>query len=95
MALAALDGAGRRYRVAYNSEHCQGQMAALLSDLAIAPLPSGIVTPPYERITAAAKLPSLGRYQILLHRSPRIGPAGEAFAAHVAASFAGDAALAG
>lgn len=88
-ALAALDSAGRRYRIAYTSEHCRGQMAAVRADLAIAPLPLGMIEPPFERIGAAVGLPPLGRYQILLHRSPRIGPAGIAFAEHVAASLAG------
>ena len=86
-ALAALDGIGRRYRTAYTSEHCTGQMAALLADLAVAPFPASLVSPPLRRLGQAEGLPPLGNYHIILHVGTRGGPAAEALAAHVIDCF--------
>ncbi|MGI9498644.1 MAG: LysR family transcriptional regulator, partial [Geminicoccaceae bacterium] len=66
----------------------QGQLAALLADLAIAPLPLSLLAPEYERLAKGNGLPEIGHYQIRLCERPDIGPAGRAFAAHVADSFA-------
>lgn len=87
-ALAALDRAGTPYRIAYNSEHCQGQLAAILADLAIAPLPQSLVIPPYARVDPRYGLPSLGNYQILLIKGIDIGPAAEALAEQISESLA-------
>lgn len=87
-ALRSLDHAKRPYRIAYTCENCQGQLAALLADLAIAPLPLSLLTPDYERLGKASGLPEVGHYQIRLCERPDIGPAARAFAAHVAESFA-------
>ncbi len=46
MALAALDRAGIGYRLAYSSEHCAGQEAAMIADLAVAAFPRSLVRPP-------------------------------------------------
>lgn len=88
-ALAALDAAGTPYRIAYNSEHCQGQLAAILADIAIAPLPQSLVAPPYAQIDARYGLPPLGNYQLLLLRGTDMGPAAEALAEQVSESLAG------
>ncbi|MEM8950712.1 MAG: LysR substrate-binding domain-containing protein [Pseudomonadota bacterium] len=87
-ALRSLDRAGRPYRIAYSCENCQGQLAALLADLAIAPLPLSLLTPDYQRLDKFSGLPEIGHYQIRLCESTDIGPAGKAFATHVAESFA-------
>ncbi len=86
--MRSLDRAGKPYRIAYTCENCQGQLAALLADLAIAPLPLSLLAPNYERLDKEGDLPEIGHYQIRLCESPDIGPAGKAFAAHVAESFA-------
>ncbi|MGI9508003.1 MAG: LysR substrate-binding domain-containing protein, partial [Geminicoccaceae bacterium] len=87
-ALRSLDLAERDYRIAYTCENCQGQLAALLADLAIAPLPLSLLTPDYERLDKTIGLKDIGHYQIRLCEQPDAGPASKAFAAHVAASFA-------
>jgi len=87
-ALRSLDRAHRSYRIAYTCENCQGQLAALLADLAVAPLPLSLLTPDYERLGRTHGLPDIGHYQIRLCEHADIGPAGQAFAAHVAESFA-------
>lgn len=87
-ALNALDLAGRRYRVAYTCENCNGQLAALMADLAVAPLPVSLMTPAYERLGPDDGLPDVGHYQIRLCENADIGPVGKAFGAHVVESFA-------
>jgi len=82
-ALDALDGAGIPYRVAYASEHCQGQIAAVEADLAVAPLPVNVARPPFRRLP---DLPPLGGYDVLLRLRDGAGPAAKALAGHVAAS---------
>ncbi len=86
-ALGALDKVQRRYRVAYTSEHCIGQKAAVVADLAIAPWPASLVEPPLRRLGSSEALPPLGNYHILLHRGHSDGAAVDALAGHVVESF--------
>lgn len=86
-ALDALDLAGKSYRIAYGSPHCAGQQAAMLADLAIAPFPTSLVEPPFRRLGKNEGLPKLENYQLLLVKRADLGPAGEALAAEVKASF--------
>jgi len=87
MALGALDKAEISYRVAYNSEHCAGQEAAMLADLAVAPFPASLVQPPLRVLGPENGLPALGDYQIALVRRDRSGPAAEALAEQVVETF--------
>lgn len=87
MALAALDHAGLSYRVAYMSEHCAGQQAALLADLAVAPFPLSLVRPPLQKLDRSAGFPPLGDYQIALVRRDGAGPASDVMAGHVVDAF--------
>lgn len=87
MALAALDRAGIDYRVAYMSEHCAGQEAALLADLAVAPFPASLVHDPLQELDEEAGFPPLGEYQIALVRRDGANPAAEVMAGHIAESF--------
>lgn len=84
-ALAELDKAGIPYRVAYSSEQCQGQIAAVHADLAVAALPASVVAPPLERLDG--KLPALEGFQMFLQTRDGAGPAAEALAEHVAENF--------
>jgi DNA-binding transcriptional LysR family regulator len=87
-ALERLDRAGIRYRIAYTSEHYVGQLAAVLADLAVAPLPASVLTDGLARIERRL-LPPLGFYEIELRTAPRaIGPAVSALVEHIVASFA-------
>lgn len=86
-ALASLDDAGRDYRIAYSSYHNAGLEAALLADLAIAPFPASVVAPPLGVFGQKHGLPDIGQYHILLKTSPQAGPAADALAAHVTATF--------
>ncbi|MEH6564469.1 MAG: LysR family transcriptional regulator [Halopseudomonas sp.] len=86
-ALAALDGADIAYRIAYVSEHCTGQRAAMLADLAIAPFPRGLISKPLKIVDLAAGLPPLGSYQILLEQGSNTGPLIDALNRFVSQSF--------
>ena len=87
MALGALDKAEISYRVADNSEHCAGQEAAMLADLAVAPFPASLVQPPLRVLGPENGLPALGDYQIALVRRDGSGPAAEALAEQVVQTF--------
>lgn len=87
-ALAALDAAGKSYRIAYNSEHVQAQLAAVLADLAIAPLPYSYITSPVALVEPRCGLPELGNYHILMIKGAEMGPAAEALAEQVTAALA-------
>jgi DNA-binding transcriptional LysR family regulator len=87
-ALAVLDAAGIPVRIAYSSEHCQGQIAAVEADLAVAPLPLSVVSPPFVRLGPADGLPRLGSYDVQMLRREGAGAVTDALAQHVAANFA-------
>ncbi len=83
-ALDALDVAGISYRVAYNSENCAGQEAAMLADLAVAPFPASMTRTPLLRLEG---LPPLADYRTVMYRRPAAGPAAETLADHVVDAF--------
>jgi DNA-binding transcriptional LysR family regulator len=87
MATEKLDKAGIPYRIAYSSAHYVGQVAAVLADLAVAPLPKSVldgdIIPVDDR-----SLPAIGYYEIQIRTSPMAsGPALEALASHIRQSF--------
>lgn len=87
LALAALDQHDRAYRIAYTSEHCAAQEAALLADIAVAPFPRSLVRPPLQVLGEEADLPQLGTYQILLLRAAHRGDAADALAGQIEERF--------
>lgn len=87
MALTALDRINVPYRVAYTSENCAGQVAALLSDLAIAPLPQSMVHAPLRKLAPDTELPPLGSYQVVMLHRAGTGSATEELADHVKSAF--------
>ncbi|MGB3501472.1 MAG: LysR substrate-binding domain-containing protein [Mesorhizobium sp.] len=65
-ALDHLTESGRAYRVAYMSAHTSGQRAAILSDLAIAPLPKSFIGGDLVALGPKDGLPELGTYNIIM-----------------------------
>lgn len=63
-ALEALDAVEKNYRVAYMSAHTAGQRAAILSDLAIAPLPASCVDEKLAVLGEEDGMPKLGNYHL-------------------------------
>jgi DNA-binding transcriptional LysR family regulator len=65
-ALDALGRAGRDYRVAYMSAHTAGQRAAILADLAIAPLPKSFIGADIVALSEKDGLPPLSDYNLCM-----------------------------
>ncbi|MGY6707267.1 MAG: LysR substrate-binding domain-containing protein [Rhizobiaceae bacterium] len=63
-ALEALGREGRNYRVAYMSAHTAGQRAAILADLAIAPLPKTFMGDELVELGPKDGLPEIGVYSL-------------------------------
>ncbi|SFH27496.1 LysR substrate-binding domain-containing protein [Modicisalibacter xianhensis] len=87
MALSVLDRMGLAYRIAYTSESCSGQEAALQADLAVAPLPQGMIRPPLRRLDNETGLPPLDNSQVAMLCRPGAGAATDTLAEHVKAAF--------
>ncbi len=87
MALKSLDEAGLEYRVAYTSEFCQAQIAAVRADLAIAPLPISVISDDLVHLGPRHGLPELGEYRMTLAIRDGHGPVETALAEHVVAGF--------
>lgn len=83
----ALDKAEHPYRIAYQSFHSAGQEAALLADLAVAPFPTSVITPPLQKLDVRHGLPEIGDYHLILKEAGNAGKASDAFASHVIACF--------
>ncbi len=69
-AIKALNEADISYHVAYTSSHYAGQYAAIVSGLALAPLPVSVITPPLRALAADEMLPQLEDYEVKLLRAP-------------------------
>ena len=87
MALKALDNAGLKYRIAYTSEFCQAQIAAVRADLAIAPLPISVISDDLVHLGSRHGLPELGEYRMTLAKRDGCGAVEDALAEHVVAGF--------
>lgn len=88
-ALAALDAAGIDWRIAYLSEHYAAHKSAVAADLAVAPLPRGLLEPGLVRLGAADGLPDPGVARIALRFAPRseMRKAAESLAQAIVRSF--------
>lgn len=62
--LTSLEEQNRRYRIAFKSAHLSGQKAAILSDLAIAPIPISVCTGPIEVLGSQHNLPAITDYEL-------------------------------
>ncbi len=86
-ALESMDRSGLPYRIAYTSEFFQPQRAAVLSDLAIAPLPRALIRDGLVELGAADGLAPVGACRIALRIAPDPSPATLALAERVAESY--------
>lgn len=86
-AVKALGEAGRDYRVAYLSAHTAGQRAAILSDLAIAPLPKSFIRDDLVELGPKDGLPQMGNYHIGMVMAPDAPAPVRAAAEHMRAAF--------
>ena len=86
-ALQALATADRQYRIAYMSAHTAGQRAAILADLAVAPLPKSFLGEDLVELTADDGLPAMGNYQIGMLVAADASAPVRAAADHIRATF--------
>jgi DNA-binding transcriptional LysR family regulator len=86
-ALEALGRDGRNYRVAYMSAHTAGQRAAIMSDLAIAPLPRSFLGSDMVELTDKDGMPGMGSYTLAMVVAPDASPPVLAAADHIRATF--------
>ncbi|GEK51683.1 LysR substrate-binding domain-containing protein [Vreelandella venusta] len=86
IALNALDHAGVNYRIAYSCDHCAGQEAAMLADLAVTAFPKSLIRPPLKRLNNDS-LPPLGDYQVFLVKRAGSRDACEVLAERVVEAF--------
>ncbi len=84
-AVRGLEKAGRNYRIAFQSAYISGQKAAILADLAVAPLPVSAMADP---IVAAEGLPPLGSYSLGMVIASNASKPVSAAADHLRACFA-------
>lgn len=86
-ALEALGREGRNYRVAYMSAHTAGQRAAILSDLAVAPLPKSFLGEELVELGPKDGMPEIGNYSLAMIVAPEASAPVKAAAEHIRAAF--------
>lgn len=86
-ALDALGRDGRDYRVAYMSAHTAGQRAAILADLAVAPLPKSFIGDDVVALGPQEGLPALSNYNLAMIVAPDASAPVKAAADHIRATF--------
>jgi len=86
-ALEALGRDGRNYRVAYMSAHTAGQRAAIMADLAVAPLPKSFLGDDMVELTPKHGLPEIGNYTLAMIVQPEASAPVKAVADHIRATF--------
>ena len=86
-ALAVLDRHKRAHRVAYLSAHTMAQRAAVVADLAVAPLPRSYLTGDMVALGPAHGLPDLGRFDVRMLSGAQSSDVIDAVADSIRASF--------
>ena len=86
-ALEALGRDGREYRIAYMSAHTAGQKAAILSDLAVAPLPKSFIGDEIVALGPKDGLPELSTYNLAMIVAQDASAPVRAAADHIRAAF--------
>lgn len=86
-ALEALGREGRDYRIAYMSAHTAGQRAAILADLAIAPLPKSFIGDEIVALGPQEGLPALSNYNLAMIVAHDAAAPVLAAADHIRATF--------
>lgn len=93
-ALTRLDREKRPYRIAYLSAHTMAQRAAVLADLAVAPLPRNYLTDDMTALGTRQGLPELGTFEVRLLRGETKSEPIEAVADSIRFAFSEMSALA-
>lgn len=86
-ALEALGREGRNFRVAYMSAHTAGQRAAIMADLAVAPLPKSFLGCEMVELSNKDGMPDIGTYSLAMIVAQDASPPVQAAAEHIRAAF--------
>ena len=86
-AIEALGREGVEYRIAYMSAHTAGQRAAILADLAVAPLPRSFIGDDIVALGPDQGLPELSNYNLAMIVSPDASAPVRACADHIRATM--------
>ncbi len=86
-ALEALGREGRNYRIAYMSAHTAGQRAAIMADLAVAPLPRSFLGNDMVELGPKDGMPDIGDYQLAMVVASEASSPVKAVADHIRATF--------
>ncbi|MEM6479677.1 MAG: LysR substrate-binding domain-containing protein [Pseudomonadota bacterium] len=86
--LGGLEEQGRAYRIALESGHLSGQKAAVLADLAVAPVPRSALGGDVVEVSASAGLPPLSYYELGMVTREDLPEHAAVAADHLRASFA-------
>jgi len=85
--LNSLEKAGIEHRIAFQSTNISGQKAAILADLAVAPIPISAIGGDIIQVSKIAKMPPLPDYAMGLIMSDNISDPALAAANHLRACF--------
>ncbi len=85
--ISGLERQGRAYRIAIQSAHISGQRAAVLADLAVAPIPASALGGQIIEADNRLGLPALGHYALGLVVREEPSAAVKAAADHIRATF--------
>ena len=85
--LSSLEGQGRDYRITFKSAYISGQKAAILADLAVAPLPASACEGSIIPLGPEYGLPALSDYAICMAIGKNSTAPVEAVADHLRATF--------
>ncbi|MBW3095776.1 LysR family transcriptional regulator [Pseudohoeflea coraliihabitans] len=86
-ALTHLEKVGRHYRVAFMTAHMSGQRAAILSDLAVAPMGRKFTGADLQILGPESGLPDIGNYGLMLHVADGAAAPTRALADHMRSVF--------
>ncbi len=81
--LSSLESAGIDYRVSYMSAHISGQRAAILADLAVAPIPVSCCINNIVELTHQDGLPDLENYGVGMVLKKKLSDPAKAIAEHI------------
>ncbi|MHB1199485.1 MAG: LysR substrate-binding domain-containing protein [Polaromonas sp.] len=87
LAIAALDGAGKRWRIAYSANQFAPLRTAIASGAAIGVLPTRAVPKGLVRVGAEYGLPDLQTVELVIKIAPQASETVQRFAAAIASTF--------
>ena len=86
-AISSLESVRRAYRIAFMTAHVAGQRAAILTDLAVAPMGQSFMADDLQILGEESGLPPMGTYDLVLQVDEKASPPVREFADHMRSIF--------